>query len=67
MRKLLATTCILIAISVQTFAGDIPGTGKTEPPPPPPSTTSTTTTTTTTSTSSDLLLATILTLVGLIR
>lgn len=34
MKKLLAATCVLAALSVPTYAGDIPGTGKQDPPPP---------------------------------
>lgn len=33
MKKLLATVCILIALSTSVYAGDIPGTGKQDPPP----------------------------------
>lgn len=34
MKKLIASACVLIALSVSTYAGDIPGTGKQDPPPP---------------------------------
>lgn len=60
MKKLIATACILLAITMNVSAGDIPG--DRQPPPPPPSGTSSTTTA-----SGSVVTDLILTLINLIR
>jgi hypothetical protein len=65
MRKTLATTLILLVLSVATFGGEIPGTGRQDPDPTPSPTPTATSTTTSTSTSTVTTL--ILTLISLIR
>jgi len=64
MKKITATLCLTVMLSMPVLAGDIPG--DRQPPPPPPSASSTQATKTESTPSPDALTEIILTLIGIL-